>query len=216
MKFLIRACELKYLVLCASVSVIAFGCNRTASIPMSVDTLHPVPDSFGLKAPVVETTLVTGDTNVPALPPIARAIDPTQLATFLPPMTGWKAFGELEKELSVHDSVNLSRVWQSYIMGGDTVTIQINDFAYVPSLYMPYQKYKGTYLEDNNNERVETTNISGFQAAQTVEKKSMHTELLVFPGNRYVVVMTESGSNDINDLRRVAQAMNLKGLQALQ
>ena len=203
-------------VLGASVSMVALGCNRNASIPMSLDTLHPAPDTFGIHPPAVETTRIAGDTNVPALPPIVRAVDPARLAAFLPPMVGWTPLGELQKELSVRDSINLSRAWQIYTNGIDTVTIQINDLAYVPSLYAPYQKYKGIYLEDNNTERSETTSIAGFQAVQTVEKKTAHSEIVIFPGNRYVVVLTEAGSNDVNDLRRIAQSINLRGLEALQ
>ncbi len=199
-----------------TLSVAWIGCNRTASIPMSLDTLHPSPDTFGMKPPAVETTKVTADTGQLALPRITRAVDPGQLAAFLPPMVGWTPQGELQKELSVRDSMNLSRVWQTYIMGADTAIVEINDYAYVPSLYAPYQKYMGTYLEDNNTERVETTAVSGFRAVQTMEKKVPHAQMVIFPGNRYVVVISENGTNDVNDLRRIGESLNLRGLAALQ
>ncbi len=164
----------------------------------------------------MDTSRAKADTARPALPPIARAVTPDRLAEFLPNMTGWATQGELQKELHIHDSINFSRAWQAYTSGTKTVTIQINDFAYVPSYYTPYQKYKGTYLEDNNNERVETTTISGFPAIQTMEKKSPHAEIVVLPGNRYVVVIVEDGENDVNEVRRIATSINLKGLETLQ
>ncbi len=193
------------------------GCNRQGSVPMSLDTIRSSADSFGVNPPPLPPdTARTVDTGAQAMLPIARALDPAQLATFLPPMPGWTPDGQLQKELSVRDTTNLSRTWQLYTQDSKTVTVQINDFAYVPSLYAPYAKYKGTYLEDNNNERVETTTINGYPAVQTMEKQSPHSEIVVFPGKRFVVVIVEDGANDINDVRRIAASMNLKGLEALQ
>lgn len=192
------------------------GCNRQGSIPMSLDTIRASSDTFTTQSSSIDTTRTKTDTTNSALPPIARAIAPERLAAFLPPMPGWTPQGDLQKELQVRDTFNLARAWQAYSMGPKTVTIQINDFAYVPSLYAPYQKYKGTYLDDNNNERVETTTISGYPAVQTIEKKIPHAEVIVFPGKRYVVVIVEDGENDVNEARHIAASMNLKGLEALQ
>ena len=186
---------------------------------MSLDTIRASSDSFSLRTSI-DTMHSRADTVTqtvaPTLPPIARAIEPARLAAFLPPMPGWTPSGDLQKELQVRDTFNLSRAWQAYTMGTKTMTIQINDFAYVPSLYAPYQKYKGTYLDDNNNERVETTTISGYPAVQTMEKKSPHAEVIVFAGKRYVVVIVEDGENDVNEVRHIAASINLKGLEALQ
>ncbi|MFI5201491.1 MAG: hypothetical protein ACHQNE_03810 [Candidatus Kapaibacterium sp.] len=184
---------------------------------MSLDTIRSSSDTFTMRSSSsIDTAQAKVDTSKSSLPPIARAVAPDRLAEFLPNMTGWVTEGELQKELHVQDSINYSRVWQAYSTGTKTVTIQINDFAYVPTYYASYQKYKGNYLEDNNDERVETTAISGFPAVQTMEKKTPHAEIVVFPGNRYVVVIVEDGENDVNEVRHIAASMNLKGLEALQ
>ncbi|HZK76474.1 MAG TPA: hypothetical protein VFD13_06155 [Candidatus Kapabacteria bacterium] len=183
---------------------------------MSLDTIRSSSDTFTMQSSSIDTTPAKPDTAKLSLPPIARAVVPDRLAAFLPPMLGWTPSGDLQKELQVRDTFNLSRAWQDYTMGSKTMTIQINDFAYVPSLYAPYQKYKGTYLDDNNNERVETTAISGFPSVQTMEKKTPHAEVVVFPGKRFVVVIVEDGENDVNEVRRIAASINLKGLESLQ
>jgi hypothetical protein len=191
------------------------GCHRSGSLPMSLDTIRASSDSFVTRTSV-DTNRPKPDTTGLLLPPMARALDPARLAAFLPPMPGWTPQGDLQKEQQVRDTSNLSRAWRAYTMGTKTMTIQINDFAYVPSLYAPYRKYKGTYLDDNNNERIETTTISGYPAVQTMEKKTPHAEVIVFPGKRYVVVIVEDGENDVNEVRRVAASINLKGLESLQ
>jgi hypothetical protein len=49
-----------------------------------------------------------------------------------------------------------------------------------------------------------------------MEKHEPHAELTVFPGTRYVVQITMDGAETINDVRRIAESMDLKGLEALQ
>ncbi len=205
----------RYIFFAFVLSVSVISCNRRATVPMSLDTLGPSAEPLTPKPPAAETISVA-TTLQPALPPIARAIVPERLAGFLPNMPGWATQGELQKELHIQDSINFSRVWQVYTMGTKTATVQINDFAYVPSYYAPYQKYKGTYLEDNNDERVESTTISGYPAVQTMDKKAPHAALTIFPGNRYVVSISEDGADNINDVRQIGKSMNLNGLDSLQ
>jgi hypothetical protein len=163
-----------------------------------------------------DTAKAKADTTHPTLPPIAKAIEPNRLAAFLPKMIGWNPVGELQKEIQVRDTFNRSRVSQSYEMGTKKVKVQIDDFAYVPYLYAPWTKFKGTFLDDNNDERTETAMLGNYRIVQSMEKKDQHGEITVFPGNRYIVTITEDGAENINEVRKIAESMDLKGLEILQ
>jgi hypothetical protein len=192
-----------------------FGCRRNPEpLPMSLDTIRASSDTTGLRQ--ADTSHAKSDTARSNLPPMAKAIDPTRLAQFLPKMPGWALSGEIEHEIQVHDNFNRSRVAQTYTNGPKKVKIEINDYAYVPYLYDAWQKFKGIYLDDDNFARTETTTIAGYHAVQTMEKKDPHGSVTVFPGNRYVVTVVLDGADNINDVRRIAESMDLKGFETLQ
>jgi hypothetical protein len=163
-----------------------------------------------------DTAKAKADTTHSTLPPIAKAIEPNRLAGFLPKMVGWNPTGELQKEIQVRDTFNRSRVSQSYEMGTKKVKVQIDDFAYVPYLYAAWTKFRGTYLDDNNDERTETAMLGNYRIVQSMEKKDQHGEITVFPGNRYIVTITEDGAENINEVRKIAESMDLKVLEILQ
>jgi hypothetical protein len=147
---------------------------------------------------------------------MAKAIDPNRLAQFLPKIAGWVPSGELQKEIQIRDNFNKSRAAQTYTQDQKKVTIEINDFAYISSLYDPWQKYQGSYLDDDNNARTETTTIAGYRAVQTMQKHMPQSEITVFPGKRYVVTILEDGAENINEARKIAASIDLKGLELLR
>ena len=193
---------------------IAIGCRRAGEVPpMSLDTLRPAGDTnFKPK----DTTRANADTSHSNLPPMAKAVDPDRLASFLPKLPGWTPVGELEKEIQIRTNFNRSRAAQAYTMGQKKLKVQIDDFAYVSYLYDPWEKFKGTYLDDDNVMRTETTTIAGYRAVQSMEKHDPHGEVTAFPGNRYVVTIVEDGADNINEVRHFAEMMDLHGLEAMQ
>jgi hypothetical protein len=204
-----------FLALCIVLSIVS-GCRHDEQLPVSLDTLRPSMDTAGMKPPAKDTAQPKTDSAHSNLPPIAKAIEPDRLATFLPALSGWTPQGEMQKEIQVRENFNRSRIAQTFVNGTKKLKIQIDDFAYVPYLYDPWQKFKGTYLDDNNDGRTETTTIDGYRGIQSMEKKEPHGEITLFPGNRYVISITEDGAENINEVRRLAEQMNLKGLETLQ
>jgi hypothetical protein len=195
------------------------SCNRGNRTPdMSPDTLKPAPGSFTPDTTAGDTTKKAASTDSAKsdLPPMAHAIEPDQLAQYLPKLSGWTPSGELQKEIQIHDQFNKSRVEQDYTNGDKKVKIEINDYAYVPYLYEPWQKFKGTYLDDDNVARTETSSLAGYHVVQSMEKKDPHGEVTVFPGKRFVVRVVEDGAANIEEVRQIAQQVNLKGLEAIQ
>jgi hypothetical protein len=193
------------------------GCNRERLPEMSPDTLKPAPGSYVPDTTAADTAKkATPDSVVSDLPPMARAIEPDRLAKFLPQLSGWTISGEMQKEIQIHDKFNRSRVEQTYVNGDKKVKIEINDFAYVPYLYEPWTKFKGTYLDDDNFARTETATLAGYHVVQSMEKKDPRGEVTVFPGKRFVVRVTEDGAANIEETRQIAQQVDLKGLEATQ
>ena len=207
---------MKYLFALCILLSIASGCRRNDQLPSSLDSLRPITDSSALRPPARDTIQLKTDSTQSALPPMAKAIEPDRLATFLTAPPSWTAQGEIQKEIQVRDNFNRSRVVETFVNGTKKLKIQIDDFAYVPYLYDPWQKFKGTYLDDNNDERTETTVIAGYRAVQSIEKKEPHGEITLFPGTRYVVSIIEDSAANINEVRRIAEQMNLKGLENLR
>jgi hypothetical protein len=121
----------------------------------------------------------------------------------------------VQKETRIRSNMKVSKASRVYKNGDKKVTVTINDYAYVPSQYMPYEQYRGEYLQDDNIERTESTRISGYEAVQTWLKKENRAEITLFPGKRYVVQVTADGVNDVSEARRILDGMNLSGLESL-
>jgi hypothetical protein len=208
--------DIQIATLVLSVFIVA-GCNRERLPEMSTDTLKPAPGSYVADTTLADTTKkATTDTVKSDLPPIARAIEPDRLAQFLPHLTGWTPTGELQKEIQIHDKFNKSRVEQDYVSGDKKVKVEINDYAYVPYLYEPWSKFKGTYIDDDNIARTETSTLGPYHVVQSMEKKDPHAEVTVFPGKRFIVRVVEDGSPTIDEARTIAQQVDLRGLEAIQ
>lgn len=205
------------LVLFALLALSFAGCQRNPEpLPLSFDSLKPGIDSTAIRRSADSAIKAAADSAKSALPPMAKAVEPAKLAQYLPKMAGWGLSGEMEHEFQIRDNFNRSRVAQTYTSGAKKVRVEINDFAYVPYLYEPWQKFKSNYLDDDNIARTETTIVAGYHAVQTMEKHDPHASVSVFPGNRYVITITMDGAENINDARRIAESMDLKGLESLQ
>ncbi len=176
-----------------------------AHMPSQVDTL--------LKHSSADTSAIAHPAN--DLPPVATPIPPEKLAQFLPSMDGYSP-AELQQETKVRKNFSSSKVARTYTKGDVKVTVEVDDFAYVPFLYQPFDKYKDAYLDDDNVERTETTTIKGYHAVQTWEKQNHGAQISLFPGRRYVVRLTADGLSSINDARSILESMNLQGLEILQ
>ncbi len=205
-------------------SVLLSGCRERQQTvtTTSNDSMHPADAKPAHMPSQVDTMLkhTTADTTAIAhpvndLPPIASPIPPEKLATFLPPMDGYTA-SELQQESKVRKNFSSSKVERTFTKGPVKIVLEIDDFAYVPFLYSPFEKYKDTYLDDDNVERTETTTIKGYHAVQTWEKQSKGALITLFPGKRYVVRLTSDGLNSIDEARSILQGMNLSGLETLQ
>ncbi len=193
------------------------GCQRNPEpLPLNFDSLKPGVDSVSMRRAADSVMKAAADSVKSALPPMAKAVEPARLMTYLPKMAGWGLSGEIEHEFQIRDNFNRSRVAQTYTLGAKKVRVEINDFAYVPYLYEPWQKFKSNYLDDDNIARTETTILSGYHAVQTMEKHDPHASVSVFPGNRYVITITMDGADNINDARHIAESMDLRGLESLQ
>lgn len=201
-----------------------FSCrNNNQRVDDSLDTLitrTTVPDKPSTKTKdtvVAQTPAATPDTakHPSDLPPMATPITPDRLAQFLPKMDGYLR-GELVRETKIRKNFNSSMVEQPYTKGDKKFTVQINDYAYVPFLYQPFEQFQGNYLDDNNDERTETTTIGGFRAVQTWEKKNHRSTIFSFPGKRYVVRLIGDNLTNVDEARAVLESMDLSGLSQLQ
>jgi hypothetical protein len=195
--------------------------NRQVEVSDSTSvtrTEHPSSDKTDDSKPVDigtpnQDTASHGTTS--DLPPVATPVEPDRLASFLPQLDGYTP-EDVQKETRIRPNMKVSKATRVYKNGDKKVTVTINDYAYVPSQYLPYEQYRGEYLQDDNVERTESTRISGYEAVQTWLKKENRAEITLFPGKRYVVQLTADGMNDVSEARRVLDAMNLSGLEDLQ
>lgn len=168
-----------------------------------------IPD----QTPTLDTSAATPAVN--NLPPVATPVEPDRLSAFLPELSGYTA-DDVQKETRIRSNMKVSKASRVYKNGDKKVTVTINDYAYVPSQYMPYEQYRGEYLQDDNTERTEATKISGYEAVQTWLKKENRAEITLFPGKRYVVQIVADQMNDVAEARRILDGMNLTGLEGLE
>lgn len=173
-----------------------------------------LPNTSRTEEPAVNTDTASGTVTAP-LEPVAAPVEPDRLAAFLPEISGYTA-EEIQKETRIRSNMKVSKAWRVFRNGDKKITITVNDFAYVPSQYTPFEQYRGEYLQDDNLERTESTRLSGYEAIQTWLKKENRAEITVFPGHRYVVQLTADGMSDVSEARRILDGMNLSGLEGLK
>lgn len=180
--------------------------THTESERPSVPTTEP-----GTPQPdTQQTTSTTAN-----LPPIATPLPPDRLASFIPNFDGYTA-EDLQTETRIRSNIKVSKAWRVFKNGEKKITLTINDFAYVPSQYIPYEQYRGEYLQDDNLERTEATRIGGFETIQTWLKKENRAELTIFPGRRYVVSLIADQMGSVDEARRLAESIDLRGLEGLE
>lgn len=169
------------------------------------------------KEPAATTDTAAGPDNTSLnLPPPVELLSPERLDDFLPKPESMTA-EEIQHETRIRSNLRLSRAWQVYRSGDKKFTVTINDFAYMPASYAPYEQFRtGSYLQDDNLERTELTTVSGYETIQTWLKKENRAELTLFPGKRYVVTVIGDNLSDVRDARMLLEQMDLRGLEALQ
>jgi hypothetical protein len=209
--------------LCAVVSSVVFSSCSDRSKPEGnqvLDTMRPAAATAAKMPSQVDSTLAhtkpdTAHAPISDLPPIATPITPDRLGNFLPKLEGYTP-GEMETETKIRKDFASSKVGRTFTKDPVKLLLEINDYAYVPFLYQPFDQYKTRYLQDDNDERTETTEISGYHAVQTWEKKGLRATIFLFPGKRFVVKLVADNIKDISAARAVLEQMDLRGLEHLQ
>ncbi len=205
--------KFKLVLFVALATVILAACRNQAKFDAPPDTLK-APTIGAIDSIAKDTAKHTDTVAKSDLPPMAKVVEPEKLIPFLPTLDGWHA-GDIDRELKVRDNFNSSRVGCTYTKDAEKISIDINDFAYVPFLYDPLKQYGATYLQEDNDERTETTTIKGYRAIQTWEKKDKHALIWVLPGKRFVIKVVMDGAKDVNEVRSFIEKMDLRGVEAL-
>ena len=219
--FRISRCHVSIVLVLASGVIFSSCSDRSKPEGNQVlDTMRPASSTAAKMPSQVDSTLahIKPDTaHAPAteLPPIATPITPDRLGNFLPKLDGY-TLGEIETETKIRKDFASSKVGRTFTNDPVKLTLEINDYAYVPFLYQPFEQYKTRYLQDDNDERTETTEIGGYHAVQTWEKKGMRATIFLFPGKRFVVKLVADNIKDISAARAVLEQMDLRGLEHLQ
>ena len=177
-------------------------------------------DETTIEAPATpeprQDTTNTGGGSSSALPPPVEPLSPERLDDFLPKLDNMTA-EEVQHETRIRSNLRLSRASQVFRSGDKKFTVTINDFAYMPANYAPYEQFRtGNYLQDDNLERTELTRVSGYETIQTWLKKENRAELTTFPGNRFVVTVVGDNLADVREARMVLEQTNLRELEAQQ
>jgi hypothetical protein len=212
---------MKQVFLLALALTVFVGCDRgNREVEMRDSTIVTRTDDGGstdIDTPPQPSTQDTQSTSQPVsdLPAVVPPLAPERLETYLPSLDGYTA-GEIERETRIRPNLKVSKAWRTYTNGDKKVRVTINDFAYVPSQYTPFEQYRGEYLQDDNLERTEATRLSGYETIQTWLKKENRAELTIFPGKRYVVQVTADGMSSVNEARAIAEKIDLSALESLQ
>lgn len=198
------------------------ACRDTERTTTTTDSLSVTgrSDDNEIPEPKVEDPLTTDTVSTSELksdlPPATDPVSPDRLSSYLPSLDGYTA-EDVQKETRIRSNVRLSRATQVFKQGEKKFTVTVNDFAYVPSNYTPFEQFRsGSYLQDDSEERTEKTTLGGYEAVQTWLKKQNRAELTIFPGKRYVVQVVGDNLTSVNEARMIAEKIDLRAIEGAE
>lgn len=98
--------------------------------------------------------------------------------------------------------------------GSKSVNVEINDFAYIQMLYMPYQLMLNmNYSRESTSGYERSTKIAGYPGFEKWEAESKNGEATVVVGQRFIVVVRTRGMDD-GAAKTILQSIDLNSLSS--
>jgi hypothetical protein len=162
---------------------------------------------FGL---FLEDSAVSQDKPKAAVQPVAVE----KLIPFLKDLQGWKAEGPAEGQTMRSGQGSYTLVFRSYEQGDKGLEVTLIDGAGVPQAYEDYEDLKAE-VEAKGPNPAKSVTVGGFPGVELFEKESETATLMVLVKERFLLILDLDGATPKDDLKPLANQLDLKGLAAL-
>ncbi len=137
-----------------------------------------------------------------------------KLIPFLKELQGWKAEGPAEGQTMKSAQGSYTLAFRSYAQGDKGLEVTLIDGAGVPQAYEDYEDLKAEVDAKGPNPAKAVT-VGGFPGVELFEKESETATLMVMVKERFLLILDLDGATAKDDLKPLANQMDLKGLAAL-
>lgn len=137
-----------------------------------------------------------------------------KLIPFLKDLTGWKADGPAEGQTMRSAQGSYTLVFRSYEQGDKGLEVTLIDGAGVPQAYEDYEDLKAEVDAKGPNPAKSVT-VGGFPGVELFDKESETATLMVMVKERFLLILDLDGATAKDDLKPLANQLDLKGLAAL-
>lgn len=137
-----------------------------------------------------------------------------KLIPFLRELSGWKAESPAEGQTMKSPQGSYTLVFRSYAQGDKGLEVTLIDGAGVPQAYEDYEDLKAE-VEASSPDPVKLVTVAGFPGVEVFESESETATLMVLVKDRFLVILDLDGATAKDDLKPLANQLDLKGLAAL-
>ncbi len=137
-----------------------------------------------------------------------------KLIPFLKELQGWKAEGPAEGQTMKSAQGSYTLAFRSYTQGDKGLELTLIDGAGVPQAYEDYEDLKAEVDAKGPNPAKSVT-VGGFPGVELFENESETATLMLLVKERFVLILDLDGATAKDDLKALANQLDLKGLAAL-
>lgn len=137
-----------------------------------------------------------------------------KLVPFLKQLQGWNAEGPAEGQTMNSPQGSYTLAFRSYVQGNKDLEVTLIDGAGVRQAYEDYEDLRAE-ASANAPDPVKLATVAGFPAVEVFEMESETATLMVLIKNRFLLILDLDGATAKDDLKPLANQMDLKGLAAL-
>jgi len=138
-----------------------------------------------------------------------------KLVPFLKDIKGWEAIDKAEGSTVTTQQFKMSEVEREYKSGDKTLEIKIIDGANFPMAYAGFKAMKNFQI-DTSEKLVKSIKIKEYPAVEEIEFNRKEARLLILIGDRFLVQMEENNVKNADELKKIAEILELKKLENLK
>jgi hypothetical protein len=129
-------------------------------------------------------------------------------------LPGWELQGEPEGSTVKSSMMKMSEAKADYKSGDKSLEVTIVDGSMAKMAFMGMGLMKGVEVQ-TSKETTRTTKVQGFEAVETFKHKDKDGQLTILVANRFVVTLEAKNVENIQELKDLADHLELKKLAAL-
>jgi hypothetical protein len=191
---------------------VAAGCAKKTATDTNVatktGTVTTTTDNSPNGAPA---NVNKGNANDPGAPS-GPVIKSTVLAGFLPAsISGYEKKNPENTDMSMA-GMNYSVAKSDYISGDSKISVTIMDYNHNQGLAAAYSMFLNGFHVENDDEITESSKIGDYPGWISYKKKQNDGTVGVVVNNRIFVIIEASKASSIDDLKAIAQKVDLAGI----